>query len=48
MCSQGVRIDLKVDLHARLRVRTPEALLALDLAALQVPDLVCICEHTAP
>ena len=34
--SQGVRIDLKVDLHHRLRVSAPEALLTLDLAGLQV------------
>ncbi|KAK9826456.1 hypothetical protein WJX81_000258 [Elliptochloris bilobata] len=32
---QGPRLDLKVDLHARLRISTPGALLALDLLALQ-------------
>ena len=43
-CSQGVRIDLKVDLHARLRVHAPVALLALDLAALQVLYSPHICK----
>lgn len=33
---QGARLDLKLDLHARLRAATPAALLALDAAALQV------------
>ena len=33
---QGARLDLKLDLHARLRVAAPAALLTLDAAALQV------------
>lgn len=33
---QGARLDLKLDLHARLHVATPAALFTLDAAALQV------------